>query len=266
MIGDPIAHSLSPVIHNAGFAALGLDWVYVALPVAAGEAASALQAMKTLRIAGMSVTMPHKGDAHRCADISTPAAATLEAANCLTLLEDGRIEADNTDGHGFVEALISDSGCEPAGKRFAIIGAGGAARAVILALAEAGAADVAVVNRSHDRAESAAMLAGDVGRVAAVGAVSEADVVVNATPMGMGLDQSLPCEPALVGRGQIAVDLIYSPATTRWMSEVRANGAEAHNGLTMLVHQAAVAFRRWTGESAPVDQMKLAAIEALSGQ
>jgi len=110
------------------------------------------------------------------------------------------------------------------------------------------------------------MLAGDVGRVAAVDAVREADVVVNATPMGMGLDQSLPCDPTMVGRGQVAVDLIYSPATTRWMSEVRSYGAEAHNGLTMLVHQAAVAFRRWTGESAPVDQMKLAAIEALSGQ
>jgi len=266
VIGDPIAHSLSPVIHNAGFAALDLDWVYVALPVAAGETRSALRAMRTLGIAGLSVTMPHKADAFRFADTATPAAVTLAAANCLTLLDDGRIEADNTDGVGFVEALTSDSGHGPAGKRFAVIGAGGAARAVILAVAVGGASDVAVINRSHERAVVAASLAGDVGRVADMHAVSEADVVVNATPLGMGLDPSMPCDPRLIGHGQVAIDLIYSPATTRWMAAASENGAEVHNGLAMLVHQAAVAFRRWTGVSAPVDEMKSAAVETLSRQ
>jgi len=266
VIGDPIAHSLSPTIHNAGFAALGLDWVYVALPVAAGEAQAAVKAMVTLGIAGMSVTMPHKADAYRSADTATPGAAALGAANCLTLLDDGRIEADNTDGQGFVEALMSDAGIGPKGRSFAVIGAGGAARAVIHAIAAAGAADVAVINRSPEHAAVAAALAGESGRVATIGAVSEADVVINATPLGMGHDPEKPCDPGLICPGQVVIDLIYSPSTTSWMASAQANGAEVHNGLTMLVHQAAVAFTRWTGQTAPVEAMKSAAIAALSGR
>jgi len=264
VIGSPISHSLSPTIHNAGFAKLGLDWVYVALPVAAGNAGSAVGAMKTLGIAALSVTMPHKADAFMAADTATATARRLKAANCLTLMGDGRVEADNTDGRGFVEALRADSGLSPSGLSFAVIGAGGAARAVILALAESGAREVAVINRSRARAEAAAELAGAVGTVVSAESVAGADVVVNATPLGMGNDDTMPCDPALIGSGQVAIDLIYQPAVTAWLLGAEGNGAEIHNGLTMLIHQAAVAFSRWTGRDAPVDHMKSAAMVALS--
>ncbi len=266
VIGAPISHSLSPTIHNAGFDKLGLDWVYVALPVAAGDAGSAVGAMKTLGIAALSVTMPHKAEAFAAADTATATARKLGAANCLTLMGDGRVEADNTDGRGFVEALRADSGLSPSGLSFAVIGAGGAARAVILALAESGAREVAVINRSRARAEAAAELAGAIGTVASTESVAGVDVVVNATPLGMGNDDTMPCDPVLIRSGQVAIDLIYQPAATKWLLAAEGNGAEIHNGLTMLIHQAAVAFRRWTGREAPVDHMKSAAMVALSAR
>ncbi len=264
VIGDPIAHSLSPTIHNAGFSATGLDWIYVALAVPKGRGGAAVEAMRVLGIAAMSVTMPHKSDVLAAVDEVTETAATLRAANCLTLLDDGRVGADNTDGRGFVDALLNDAGISPDGRSFAVIGAGGAARAVILAVAESGARDVAVINRSSKRAAAAARLAGPIGRVTPVEAVSDADVVVNATPVGMGHDRCFPCEPSLLGSGQVAVDLIYEPATTPWAAMAEELGVETHNGLSMLVRQAAVAFHTWTGVDAPIEAMTGAAVEALS--
>lgn len=266
VIGDPVTHSLSPAIHNAGFVATGLDWTYVALAVPAGLGEAAVEAMRVLGIAAMSVTMPHKADVLAAVDEVSETAATLGAANCLTLLGDGRVEADNTDGRGFVDALFDDAGISPEGRSFVVLGAGGAARAVILALAESGAADVAVVNRSARRAATAARLAGPIGRVATVEAVSDADVVLNATPVGMGHDHGLPCEPSLLGSGQVVVDLIYNPEITPWLAMAGERGAETHNGLSMLVRQAAVAFHTWTGVEAPIGAMTRAALESLSGR
>ncbi len=263
MIGDPISHSLSPVIHNAAFGASGLDWVYVALPVPAGGGVAAVHAMKALGIAGMSVTMPHKEAVLAAVDEVSETAAALNAANCLSLLPDGRVGADNTDGAGFVDALRDDAGIEPAGHSFAVLGAGGAARAVILALSKSGASDIAVINRSHERGVAAARLAGEVGRVAVVGEVSQAEVVVNATPVGLGGDRSFPCDPSLLGSGQVVVDLIYNPATTAWMAGAVENGASAHNGLSMLIRQAAIAFSSWTQVAAPIGTMRNAAIAEL---
>jgi len=255
VIGDPVGHSLSPVIHNAGFAACDLDWVYIALPVAAGRGGAAVDAMRALGISGMSVTMPHKADVAAAADEVGESVAILGAANCLSVLPDGRIRADNTDGPGFVDALLADTGVAADGRSFAVLGAGGAARAVVLALADAGARDVAVINRSADRAEAAALLAGPVGRVASVEVVGDVDVVVNATPLGMADDGRLPCDPSLMGAGQVAVDLIYEPAVTSWLASLAEAGVETHNGASMLVRQAAIAFRTWTGVDAPVDVM-----------
>jgi len=264
VIGDPVGHSLSPTIHNAGFATCGLDWVYIALPVVAGRGADAVDAMRTLGIAGMSVTMPHKADVVTAADEIGEAAATLGAANCLTLLTGGRVRADNTDGRGFIDALFDDADIVAEGRSFAVIGAGGAARAVILALAEAGAREVSVINRSPDRGEVAARLAGPVGRVTEVEAVSGVDVVVNATPLGMGEDWHLPCAPSLLSAGQVAIDLVYEPSRTPWLAALAEAGVEIHNGTSMLVRQAAVAFRSWTGVDAPVKAMKMAVAEELS--
>ncbi len=263
VIGSPVEHSLSPTIHNAAFAALGLDWTYFAVAVPAGRAPSALAAMRSLRLGGMSVTMPHKEAVAAAIDVLTPRAERLGAVNCVSW-RGTQLEGDSTDGPGFLDALRVDHGWDPAGRRTVVIGAGGAARAVVAALAEAGAASVAVVNRSPERAERAAALAGPAGAVAGPEAVADADLVVNATPLGMGGDGSLAVDPSRLGPGQVVADLVYDPVETPLLAAARAAGAVPVTGVGMLVHQAAHAFRRWTGEEPPVEAMSAAAVAALA--
>jgi shikimate dehydrogenase len=258
VIGDPVAHSLSPLIHNAAFRAVGLDWVYVAMPVSEGQGAAAVEAMRVLGMAGMSVTMPHKNAVIPALDEVDDDAAALDAVNCV--IRDGdRLVGVNTDGAGFLGGLRADLGLEPSGARCVVIGAGGAARAVVRALAVAGAASIGVVNRTAGTATKAALLAGDRGSVVGFEAVHEADLVVNTTPVGMAEAPGVPCDPSLVRPGQAVVDLIYHPRRTRFMDEAEARGASVANGLSMLVHQAAVAFEHWTGTDAPVGVMAEAA-------
>ncbi len=256
VIGDPARHSLSPTIHNAAFAACGLDWVYVAFDVPRGRAVEALDAMRTLGITGFSVTMPHKAAVADAVDERTPEAAALGAVNCVHNI-DGVLLGDNTDGAGFLDGLAADTGRSVDGARCVVLGAGGAARAVIDALARAGAAEVAVVNRSAEAADRAAALAGMAGRVASAEAVvPQADLVVNATPLGMrGHAPTFPCDPRLVAPGAAAVDLVYEPLETPWLAALRRREVTATNGISMLVHQAARQFERWTGQHAPVEVM-----------
>lgn len=264
VIGSPIEHSLSPVIHNAAFAALDLDWSSFAVAVPDGRAGAALAAMRSLRLAGLSVTMPHKEAVAGLLDRVTPHAADLGAVNCVAW-RGTQLEGDSTDGPGFLDSLRVDHGWDPAGRRAVVIGAGGAARAVVAALAGAGAAAVAVVNRSPDRAVRAAALAGPVGSVAAgAEVVADADLVVNATPLGMGDDRRLPVDASRLGAGQVVADLVYHPAETPLLAAARAAGAVPVNGIGMLVHQAAHALRRWTGEDPPVEVMSAAVVAALA--
>ena len=255
VIGRPVRHSLSPVLHNAAFAAAGLDWVYVALEVDQGRGEAAVEAVRTLGIRGLSVTMPLKAEVAAAVDRLSPAAATLGAVNCVTW-EGADLVGHNTDGAGLVAALASDPGFDPAGSSCVVVGAGGAARAVILALADAGAAEVAVVNRNRDRAEQAADLAGSPGRVGSVADVRGADLVVQATPLGMAPGRDpLPFDPDLMDERQVLAELIYHPSETPLMAAVRARGVTAVNGSGMLLHQAARAFELWTGRVAPLDAM-----------
>ncbi len=274
VIGDPVGHSLSPVLHNAAFDALGLDWVYVAFPTSAGSGAGAITAMAVLGIDGLSVTMPHKADVAQAVTVLRGAAEPLRAVNCVAR-EGGDTVGYNTDGHGFLDALRRDEGFEPAGKRTVVVGAGGAARAVANALGEAGAKTVGIVNRTRDRAEAAARLAGQAGQVVGTGVIVDADLVVNATPIGMAgvtalraedasMAPSTPFDPELLGAGQLVVDLIYEPVSTPLLDAARARGAAAANGLGMLIYQAAHAFRIWTGEDPPTEVMSAAAVAELS--
>jgi shikimate dehydrogenase len=263
VIGSPVEHSLSPVIHNAAFAALGLDWSYFAVSVPDGRATDALAAMRSLHLAGMSVTMPHKAAAAAGSDVLTARAERLGAVNCLAW-RGTQIEGDSTDGPGFLDSLVVDHAWDPAGRRAVVVGAGGAARAVIAALAEAGAAQVGVLARSPERASQAALLAGEVGAVVEAERVAAADLVVNATPVGMGGDPALPVDPGCLGSGQVVVDLVYDPVETPLLVAARERGAMPVNGLGMLVHQAAHAFRRWTGEDPPIEVMSAAAVAALA--
>jgi shikimate dehydrogenase len=261
VIGDPIAHSLSPLLHNAAFDALGLDWVSVAFPVEAGSTADALAGMRALRIAGLSVTMPHKSSAFAAVDDVTDVARRLGVVNCVSW-RDGALVGDSTDGEGFLAALRRAVDFDPASKRCVVIGAGGAARAVTLALADAGAAEVVVVNRTASRAEEAAALAGTVGRVGSGADVGDAELVVQATPVGMtgvGASDALPVDPGTLHAGQVVADLVYYPLETPLLDAARARGAVAVGGLGMLVHQAALALERWTGGAVPVEAMWAAA-------
>ncbi|MHB1775126.1 MAG: shikimate dehydrogenase [Acidimicrobiales bacterium] len=266
VIGDPVDHSLSPLLHNTAFAALGLDWVSVGFVVPEGSAAGALEGMRALGLAGLSVTMPHKTTVAALVDRLTPVASSLGAVNCV-LRQGGALVGDNTDGEGFVASLRRGAGFEPEGARCLVAGGGGAARAVVLALAGAGAAEVVVVNRDRRRAVAAAALAGAAGRVGRAQEAAAAALVVNATPVGMSGTEAAGAEPlvpaALVGPGQVAVDLVYHPLRTPWLAAADARGATVVSGLGMLVHQAAAQLRRWTGEEPPVGAMWAAASRAV---
>ncbi len=264
VIGDPVGHSLSPLLHNTAFAALAVDWVSVGFPVAEGEAVRALSGARALGIRGLSVTMPHKDAVARALDELTPEAARLGAVNCVIATDDGWL-GDNTDGAGFVAALGRAHRFDPGAQRCLVVGAGGAARAVVAALAGAGAAEVVVVNRTPERAATAAALAGPVGRVGTPADARSCRLVVNATPVGMGgvahRPPSWPVDPELLDSGQLVVDLVYHPPVTPWLEAARRQGATVSNGLGMLVHQAALQVERWTGQAAPVDAMWRAAHE-----
>jgi shikimate dehydrogenase len=264
VIGSPVSHSISPAIHNAAFAACDLDWVYLAFEVREGQARTALDAMRALGIRGLSVTMPHKTAVADAVNELSDAARALRAVNCV-VNRDGWLVGDNTDGAGFVEAFRHDTGSDVTGRRCGVVGGGGAARAVVRALAGAGATEVIVVNRSAAAAAVAADLAGSNGRVGVVDDLSHCDIVVNATPLGMAgpVAASVPVPVHLLQPGQILVDLVYNPLETPWLAAARARGIEAHNGLSMLVFQAAQAFGHWTGEAAPVEAMLTAARAAV---
>ncbi len=268
VIGDPVEHSLSPALHNAALVDLGLDWAYVAFPVPTGRGEGAVAAMADLGIRGLSVTMPHKAAAARACNRLTPVAQRLGVVNTVTNLGGGLV-GDSTDGPGFLDAL-SDQGWTPEGKRCLVLGAGGAARAVVLALGEAGAGRVGVVGRRPERAAEAAALAGGAGAVGSVDSAEEAELVVNATPVGMaGVEGDRPgdlpfgLEPKRLGPGQLVVDLIYAPATTTLLAEARSRGAETCNGLGMLIYQAARQLRIWTGRGPSIEVMSAAAIREL---
>ncbi len=269
VIGDPVAHSLSPVLHNAAFAALGLDWVYVAFPVKRGEVASALSGVEALGIEGLSVTMPHKSAVAELLADCSEVARRLGSVNTVRR-RGGSLFGESTDGEGFLAWLGGEAGFEVADRRCVVLGAGGAGRAVAMALADAGASEVVVVNRDRARGQAAAALAGPVGRTGELDEAKAAHLVVNATPVGMagvagGGGRASLLSPAQLRAGQTVVDLVYHPSVTPLMEAAAEAGASGHNGLGMLVHQAALAFTHWTGREAPVEVMTDAVRRALSG-
>lgn len=258
VIGDPVRHSLSPALHNAAFAALSLDWVSVAFEVGRETVGGALEGVRSLGLRGVSVTMPLKEAVVELADSMSPTVERLGAANCIVATA-GALHADNTDGAGLLASLHRGAGFDAAGARCFVQGAGGAARAAVLALAGAGAAEIVVVGRSPQRAAAAAALAGPAGRVGEASEAAEADLVVNATPAGMSgtpAARVMPAvDPRLLHAGQLVVDLVYEPRRTPWLAGAAEHGATTVGGLGMLVHQAAAQIELWTGCPAPVEEM-----------
>jgi shikimate dehydrogenase len=252
--GWPVAHSRSPAMFAPALAELGIDWSYVALPLPPERFAATAAALAASGYRGINVTLPHKRAAHDLADARTPAAAAIGAANTLTY-EDGGIEADNTDAGGFLDAL----GGDPAGSRCLVLGAGGSARAVVWALREAGAADVAVWNRTPERAASLAAELG-VGHAERPGV---ADLIVNCTSVGLEpmAEAAAVAAVALDGVDPPATffDLVYGAEPTPLSRWAAAGGARVVDGLEMLVRQGARSLERWTGRKAPVEAMRAGA-------
>jgi shikimate dehydrogenase len=272
VIGDPVRHSVSPVMHNAAFAAVELDWVFVALPVPAGAGVQALDGVRVLGIDGVSVTMPHKAAAAEACDVVRGDAAVLRSVNCVSRRDDGALVGESTDGEGFLRSL-RDEGHDPAGVDAVVLGAGGVSRAVALALARAGAS-VRVAARRPDAARECAALGDGITAVdwpGAAEAVRECRLVVNGTPIGMaarGADPAaelaeLPFSGADLGPEHVVADLVYLPRRTPLLELAASRGAQTVEGIGMLVHQGAIAFERWTGVTAPVAVMKQHAVSAL---
>ena len=266
IIGDPVEHSLSPAMHNAAFAALGLDFVYVPFRVKSGELAGAISGMRALNIRGLNVTIPHKVNVIPFLDELDGLAGRIGAVN--TIVNDsGILKGYNTDATGFLQALLIN-GIEPKGKRVVILGAGGASRAISFILAKQGASLV-ILNRLLELGW-AVELAGrisqifqtevpalELNRENLAKALGEADILVNATSVGMspGINET-PVNPDLIKSGLVVFDVVYKPAKTRLLRDTEQAGARAISGVEMLLWQGAVAFEMWTGVKAPVEVMR----------
>ncbi|MEA2500509.1 MAG: shikimate dehydrogenase [Actinomycetota bacterium] len=270
VVGGPlqVARSLSPAIHNAGYRALGLDWVYVGFPVAAeGEdAVAVLRGLGRSGVAGFNVTMPHKLAAAAAVDHLAGQAAVVGAVNAVEVTGN-ELVGWNTDGEGLASFLVRETDTDLDGCSVVVIGAGGSARSVVSGLVLAGAGAVTVLARDPDRAAALGPMAGEVSFQAlplssAGAAVAGADVIVNATPVGQeGEDPLVPVDA--IRPGAVVVDLVYHPLETPLVQAASRAGAKAYGGLGMLVHQAALAFEIFTGRSAPLEALWAGAREAL---
>lgn len=273
LLGDPVAHSLSPLIHNTAFAADDLPLLYTALRVPPADLARAVDGLRAVRFAGGNVTIPHKERVVEHVDRLTPAAAAIGAVN--TLYWDGDVlMGDNTDAAGFA-APLRGAFDAPEARAAIVLGAGGAARAAAYALLALGLRRLYLVARTAERARAlAAHLAphdtGQALRVLplerAADAAAEATLLVNATPVGMtphGDATPWPTPDAL-GPEHLVYDLVYAPRRTRLLREAHARGARTLGGLEMLVGQAAAAYAHWTGRTMPLDDV-WAALEARIG-
>jgi shikimate dehydrogenase len=252
--GWPVAHSRSPQMHNAALAAAGLaDWRYLRLPLPPDLFEETVRALPAAGFRGVNVTIPHKEAALALADEATEAARAIGAANTLTF-EDGAIHAANTDAPGLLAALPEP----PAGRTALVLGAGGAGRAAAWALREAGA-EVAIWNRTPERATA---LAAELGVRAVPGAVA-ADIVVNCTSVGLhdpdATFKALPLRADTWSAGSLVVDMVYRDGGTQLLEAARTRGACVVDGLEILVAQGAASFERWTGLEAPREAMRAAA-------
>ena len=279
VLGDPVRHSLSPAMHNAALAALGLDWAYLALPVPAERFAAVVDSLETLGCRGLNVTLPHKQAACALAAERSPLAARLGAVNTLVPRPQGGWLGANTDVEGF-SAPLRQHGDDWRGRRAVVLGCGGSARAVVAALADLGVEEILLAGRRQEPLEAfqaacrpwAPQLRPLLwnGEGALLQPLATADLVVNTTPVGMasGRDpaavDACPLEEAeleALGTGCWVYDLIYTPRPTRLLREAARRGCPTVDGLEMLVQQGAAALRLWSGRpEVPVAAMRQAAL------
>jgi shikimate dehydrogenase len=267
IIGHPVAHSLSPAFQSAAFAHCGLDVAYERWDTPSEALAGRIVNLRSAEYLGANVTIPHKEAVIPLIDELGGQSARVRAVNTI-VNRNGRLFGFNTDGPGFVAALKNEARWDPAGRSVLLVGAGGAARGIAFALAEAKAATIAISNRTPARA---ARLAGDVGAPAiavdAGAGLSGYDCVVNCTSVGMegsAAPQAVPFEVSKLRDDALVVDIVYVPEETPLLAAARVRGLKTLGGLPMLVYQGALSFELWTGVGAPVDVMFEAARKALS--
>ena len=271
IIGDPIEHTMSPVMHNAAFKNKGVDYVYLAFRVKKEELGKAIEGMRVLNIRGLNVTIPHKVAVIPFLDELDSLADKIGAINTI-VNDNGVLRGYNTDATGFLQAL-RERGIEPKGKSVVILGAGGASRAISFILAERGSSLV-ILNRTWNKAKictdriseifqsEATALKLDRENLAA--ALSKADILVNATSVGMSpnIDET-PVTSDLLRPNLVVYDIVNNPTKTRLQREAEAVGATAISGLDMLLWQGALAFEKWTGLKAPIGVMRQEVIKVL---
>ena len=259
VIGHPIAHSRSPALHGFWLKRYGLKGHYIPMDVAPQDLEKVLRTLPQMGFVGANVTIPHKEQVIEIADIISDRAALIGAANTLIFRNDGKIHADNTDGAGFIANLRQNAPhWDPTSGPAAVLGAGGAARAIVAALIEVGVPEIRLVNRTRPRAE---MLRQDFGAkvhvydwVQAGHMMGECKTVVNTTSLGMTGKPDLTVSLERIGPGQLVTDLVYAPLKTGLLIEAEERGADIVDGLGMLLHQAAPGFERWFGLRPEVDE------------
>ena len=261
IIGDPVHHSLSPGMQNAAFNALGLNSTYIAFRVSAGELKASIQSLRAINIAGFNVTIPHKVAVMKYLDELDATAKKAGAVNTVNNIE-GVLKGYNTDIHGFIEPLRRRK-IDLSGMTVLLLGAGGAARAVIVALSEQeGVAKVVIANRDQKKAAELAKAGEALGLKCesmpfdlVMTASAEADMIVNATSIGLGNEPS-PVDSDHIKKGTIVYDIVYRPVVTALIEQAKFAQANVVYGYEMLLEQGAKAFEIWTGLEAPRDAMK----------
>ena len=260
VIGDPIAQSMSPAMHDAWFVENDIDASYVPIHVAAEGLAAAVTSLKNLGCSGWNVTVPHKSAVIPFLDQLEPSAKLMNAVNTVNVLPDGTLVGSNTDGLGFVSSLEEAYGAEQCkGKKVLIIGAGGAARGIAYALHAAGYGPISFTNRTLEKAEQLAVDLSNstvLSIADAASSLSEFGLIVQTTTVGMNFAQpGMPLDPKKVVEGTVVADIIYNPLVTEFLAEARKKGAQTMNGVGMFAHQGALAFETWTGVRPNTEKM-----------
>lgn len=272
VIGDPIKHTLSPLMHNAAFEYLGLEFIYVAFRVKADMLKKAVDGMRAFNIKGMNVTIPHKVRVMEYLDVIDEVSREIGAVNTI-VNDDGVLKGFNTDGEGALKAL-KEGGGDPKGEKIVILGAGGAARAVSYFMAREGPSDMVIINRTVEKAvRLARCISEKIGLEVRAKRLTvqnlkdeleDAEILINCTSVGMTPNINKTLVPkGLLRSDMIVMDIVYNPVETRLLREAKERGCLTIDGVGMLVYQGAIAFEMWTGVRAPVDVMREVVVKAL---
>lgn len=275
LFGRPVGHSLSPLMHNRAFAACGMNYRYAAFDIAPEQVGEAVAAIRALGLRGVNVTIPYKVTVMDYLDEVDEEAKVIGAVN--TIVNDGgKLIGYNTDGRGYVRSLIEETGVDLAEQSAMLLGAGGAARGVAVALLRAGLSSLIIVNRTEEKAEQLAeqlrMLHPKAQIMSlpmnvAAETLAGCTLLVQTTSIGMHPNTGLsPIASEALHEGLLVSDLIYNPLETRLLRDAKEKGACIHHGLGMFIYQGALSFEYWTGQAAPIQVMRNTVAEALYGR